>query len=275
MLKRDEHDHVFQHAYVPEHLVEYVTAVSGARPHYFQGYLLYRHQDHLVFIGYPLSDNAEKIPRVYAAACEQFNQRSTTLVADDLSGLPQGRETLPADQYYRLNLPLKSMQPDVAYMVRRAERELEIQVGRFGREHRKIIKSFISRQNLSAAQIQIFKHVSNYLKRSKTVHLIEARQSGNLVAFSIMDTGSASYAFYQFNFRSAKHSVPGASDLLFNEMVRLAKSEGKRAMNMGLGIHSGIRRFKEKWGGEPFLNHHSVFIQRSQAVDIGALSRKL
>jgi hypothetical protein len=69
--------------------------------------------------------------------------------------------------------------------------------------------------------------------------------------------------------------VPGASDLLFNEMVRLAQSEGKQAINLGLGVHRGIRRFKEKWGGEPFLNHRSVLIQRSHTPDIGDLSKKL
>ncbi|MDH4010326.1 MAG: hypothetical protein OEU55_06375, partial [Desulfobacterales bacterium] len=134
---------------------------------------------------------------------------------------------------------------------------------------------FIGRQDLSDAQIHIFKHVKNYMKRSKTAHLLEARKADRLVAFSIVDMGSARYAFYQFNFRSARIAVPGASDLLFNEMVRLAQSAGKQAINLGLSIHPGIRRFKQKWGGEPFLNHHSVFIQRSQTPDIGNLSRKL
>jgi hypothetical protein len=52
------------------------------------------------------------------------------------------------------------------------------------------------------------------MKPSKTAHLLEARQADRLVAFSIVDLGSARYAFYQFNFRSAKIGVPGASDLL-------------------------------------------------------------
>jgi hypothetical protein len=86
--------------------------------------------------------------------------------------------------------------------------------------------------------------------------------------------GSARYAFYQFNFRSAKIAVPGASDLLFNEMIRLAHSEGKRAINLGLGIHAGIRRFKEKWGGAPFLAHHAVLVQRKPAM-FGKLANKL
>ena len=86
--------------------------------------------------------------------------------------------------------------------------------------------------------------------------------------------GSASYAFYLFNIRSPKVNVPGASDLLFHEMVRLAQAEGKKALNLGLGIHPGVRRFKEKWGGTPFLNHASAFVAR-KTVEMGRLADKL
>lgn len=275
MLNSDEQNRIYQQAYVPEHLPDYVTAISGGEPHLFQDYLCYYHRNHLLFVGYSLADNPAEISRVYPAACERFNPGTIALIADDKLALPEADDTQPADCYYRLNLPMKSLSPDVAYMVRRAERELNVQVGQFGREHKKIIKNFIGRQDVSDEQVHIFKHVKNYIKHSKTAHLLEARKDDRLVAFSIVDMGSARYAFYQFNFRSAAIAVPGASDLLFNEMVRMAQSEGKEAINLGLSVHSGIRRFKEKWGGVPFLNHHSVFIQRSRAPDIGKLSKKL
>ena len=275
MLSSDEQNRIYQQAYVPEHLPDYVAAISGSEAYLFQDYLFYFHRNHLLFIGYPLGEKPVEISQVYQAACERLNPRTIMLVADDLSSLPEGSQTQQADRYYRLDLPLKSMIPDVAYMVRRAERELKVALGQFGREHKKIIKDFIARQKLSDAQVHIFKHVQNYMKRSKTAHLLEARQTDRLVAFSIVDMGSARYAFYQFNFRSSEIAVPGASDLLFNEMVRLAQSEGKQAINLGLGVHRGIRRFKEKWGGEPFLNHRSVLIQRSHTPDIGDLSKKL
>ena len=274
MLSSNEHNRIYQQAYVPEHLPDYVAAISGSEPYLFQDHLCYFHSNHLIFVGYPLAENPAEISRVYQAACDRLNPRTIMLVADDLSSLPEGSQTQPADRYYRLDLPLKSLSPDVAYMVRRAERELKIEVGQFGREHKRIIKDFIARQNLSDEQIHIFKHIQNYMKRSKTAHLLEARQADRLVAFSIVDLGSARYAFYQFNFRTAKIAVPGASDLLFNEMVQLAQSEGKQAINLGLGIHPGIRRFKEKWGGNPFLTHNSVLIQRKPVV-LGKLANKL
>ena len=166
------------------------------------------------------------------------------------------------------------MPPDVAYMVRRAEKELIADSGKFGREHRKIIKAFISGQVLSDRQKYIFKHIHRYLKCSRTTRLLEVRRKGRLAAFTIVDLGSADSAFYLFNFRSPRENVPGASDLLFLEMVKLAQAEGKKTINLGLGINSGIRRFKEKWGGAPFLPYVSALVHRGP-VDLGRLAQKL
>jgi hypothetical protein len=58
-------------------------------------------------------------------------------------------------------------------------------------------------------------------------------------------------------------------------MVRLAQSEGKAAINLGLGINDGIRRFKEKWGGVPFLPYQSAFVHRKPSLGLGKLADKL
>ena len=95
-----------------------------------------------------------------------------------------------------------------------------------------------------------------------------------LVAFTIVDLGSANYAFYLFNFRSIKINIPGASDLLFREMVKVAQASGKRAINLGLGINLGIRHFKEKWGGFPFLSCETALVHR-KTLDLESLAKKL
>jgi hypothetical protein len=159
-------------------------------------------------------------------------------------------------------------------MVRRAGRELQVKEGRFGKEHQKLVKDFLSRHDLTREQRYIFKRILHYSKRSMTMRLLEARKEDVLVAFTIVDTGSANYAFYLFNFRSVEENVPGASDLLFHEMVSLAQAELKGALNLGLGIHPGIRRFKEKWGGVSFLTHASAFVRR-QPLEMGRLVGKL
>jgi hypothetical protein len=71
-----------------------------------------------------------------------------------------------------------------------------------------------------------------------------------------------------------KEHVPGASDLLFQEMTNLAQAEGKGTLNLGLGVHPGVRRFKEKWGGTPFLTHASAVVNL-KPLEMGRLADKL
>jgi hypothetical protein len=159
-------------------------------------------------------------------------------------------------------------------MVRRARKDLTICQGKFGKENRRIVKDFIKNHELTDAQKHIFQNISLYLKRSASACLLEARKGKTLAAFTIADLGTANYAFYMFNFRSGLISIPGASDLLFFEMVNMAQSQGKKAINLGLGIHPGIRRFKEKWGGTPFLSHASAVLY-GEAPHSGGLFNKL
>jgi hypothetical protein len=274
MLNKDELNRIYQHAYLPEHLPDYVAAVSGATPYLFENVLCFLRRRHLIFIGYPLDNAAADVERVYTTACQTFSPSMISIIAPKIWLPETSYEKQPSDNYYRLKLPLTSIDPAVAYMVRRAERELKVAYGKFSKEHKKIIKAFLSSRNLTPEQRHIYKHIPNYLKHSNTARLIEARKDDVLTAFNVVDTGSENYAFYLFNFRSNKVNVPGASDLLLREMVNLAQFQGKKAINLGLGIHPGIRRFKEKWGGVPFLAYHSALVQR-QTVNLGGLAKKL
>jgi len=274
MLDSQEFRLIYQRAYIPEHLPSYVEAVSAAEPYLHNDYLCFTRGTHLLFIGYPLRQEADNAPQSYASACKRFHPATVSIIAPEIWLPAQTYEYQPEDSYYRLDLPLKSLGPEVAYMVRRAARELEAREGTFDKEHYRLVKDFIFRHELTRDHKIIFERIPHYLKKSKTAHLLETRKKGMLIAFTIVDLGSANYAFYLFNFRSIEENVPGASDLLFYKMVGLAQSEGKVAINLGLGIHSGIRRFKEKWGGIPFLTHASTLIQRKPFV-LGELAKKL
>jgi hypothetical protein len=274
MLSNQDFGHIYRHAYIPEHLPDYVEAISSAKPHLIENHLCFIRNNHLVFIGYSLSGDNRDSARAYAAACDGFQPSSAAIIAPQLWEIAESFEEQPTDSYYRLDLPLGPLAPGVAYMIRRAKKDLIVDSGKFGREHKKLIKGFGSGHALSAPQKYIFNHIRHYLKRSKTGRLLEARKNGLLAAFTIVDLGSADFAFYLFNFRSNKVHVSGASDLLFREMVNLAQSEGKKSINLGLGINTGIRRFKEKWGGVPFLPYASALVHRGP-IDIGRLARKL
>lgn len=274
MLSDRERQWIYHRAYVPEHLPGYVRAVSGAEPFLQQKYIFFFDNKHLFFNGYPLESSATPAARIYELVCGRFQPNTVAVIAPIM--LPAVAQTAPpsGDSYYRLDLPLPPINPAIAYMLRRARREIQVTHGRFGRAHRKVVKAFLSGHSFNRRQKYLFQHISQYLKSSESAILFEARRGKELAAFNIVDLGSENYAFYLFSFRSQKIKVPGASDLLFHEMVNLAQAEGKKAVNLGLGINTGIRRFKEKWGGIPFLDYHSMWVDKRD-IDIGRLAKKL
>ena len=274
MLDTDQRRYVYRYARIPEHLPDYVEAVSGAKPYLYENCLCFVQNRHLIFIGYSLGGRLPDLSQIYQSVCDRFRPASSAIIAPQMWLAENSCEHQPPDSYYRLTLPLPQLAPPLAYMVRRAQREVQVREGRFGREHKKLIKEFIATHSLAPAQRKIYKQIPQYLKTSKTALLLEARQKDVLCAFTVMDLGSDEYAFYLFNLRSATGYVPGASDILFFEMVKRAQNSGKKAVNLGLGINEGIRRFKKKWGGAPFLPYFSTLV-RHQGLDMGRLEHKL
>ena len=274
MLTREDQERVHAHGYLPEHLPAYLEAITADRPSLRADHLYLFKGKHLTLIGYPLEGTPDNSPAVYESLCNDLQPETAAVIAPKIWLPPDVCEMETPDDYYHLELPLGALPQGVAYMVRRARRELRVSVGSFGREHKRLIKEFLTGHPLTPTQKKVYKAIPKYLKRTSTARLLEARRGDLLVAFNILDLGSANYAFYLFNFRSMKKGVPGASDLLFLEMAEMARDEGKKAMNLGLGIHPGIRRFKEKWGGKPFLPYNSALVQ-IKPPGLGSLANKL
>ena len=78
-----------------------------------------------------------------------------------------------------------------------------------------------------------------------------------------------------FNFSSGANYVPGASDLLLFEVIQQAEAEGKKYINLGLGINPGVTFFKEKWGGVAFLPYASCLYHPTRKEFLEALLQKL
>jgi hypothetical protein len=96
----------------------------------------------------------------------------------------------------------------------------------------------------------------DYVSRSSSACTLDARdRNGKLSAFFVVELGARSFSTYVLGCHSKKHYVPHASDLLFQEMIRLTREYGKDTINLGLGVNAGIKRFKEKWGGIPSLRY--------------------
>jgi hypothetical protein len=274
MLTSQDIELVYQGAQVPEQVPNYVQAISGAEPFVHTGYLCYYREGHMIFVGYPLVDDENDVETAYESACRRFRPITVAVIGPRIRFQQEHIVEGPTeDMYYRLNLPLPELRPDLAYMIRRADRELRVLEGTFGGEHERLVNNFIIRRNFSAGHQEIFRQIPVYLEKSRTARLLEARKDDDLVAFNVLELGSSHYGFYLFNFRSLEFQVPGASDLLFCEMAHLAEQEGKRAINLGLGINPGVRRFKEKWGALPFLSYSSAVVRRRRASLLSVLTR--
>ncbi len=263
MLDPAQKELIRKRAYVPEHLIDYVQAISRAEPYLQDSHLCFLKKDHLIFIGYPLA-KGPSMEMALNSARDRFKPASVAILAPSIRLPGVDPASLGRDDYYILDLPLGSLAPKVANMVRRAEQETASGQGMFGQEHLCLIEDFIARRLLNKDQVKIYRGITDYLARSPSAIVLEARKNGDLKAFNIVDLSSKSCAFFMFSFRNQDNPQPGVSDLLFKNMADLAWERRKKTLNLGLGINSGIRRFKEKWGGYPAWPQESIFLDRAK-----------
>ncbi len=114
----------------------------------------------------------------------------------------------------------------------------------------------MKREKLPDRVRELYRAMPDYLGHSPSAWTLNARdKKGNLCAFTVVEMGAENFSAYILGSHSKKHYVPHASDLLFLEMIHLTREPGKSSINLGLGVNEGIRRFKEKWGGKPFLRY--------------------
>jgi hypothetical protein len=271
MISTSQMNTILERAYVPEHVTDYVTAVSGAEPFLLGDFLVYRKENHLIFVGYPLSNafNEQKIKKALDEAVKRFNPYRVSLTAPCIPASLYPMASSSSDQYYRLELPSLSISQKVRNMLRHAERLLKVERQEtFDEEHEELVREFLEAHPVSPETRFIFERIPGYVASTGTVWVFDARnERGDLVAFDVAEMGPEEYAFYMFNFTSLKCSVPGASDLLFHEIIRQAQRDNKRYINLGLGINPGVTFFKKKWGGRPFLPY--TFVDYEPAGDGG------
>ncbi|MCX7838534.1 MAG: DUF2156 domain-containing protein [Anaerolineae bacterium] len=268
MITSAERAHILARAYVPEHLPHYVTAISQTEPFLIGDFVAHvRGNAQLIFVGYPLDENFDAVRMLDALerARTRFKPSIVSILAPALPDALRDCTPLPPDEYYRLDVTTLVIPQKTRNMLTRARREVTIREGKFGKEHQRLVEEFLRAHHLDDATRAIFQRVHEYAK-CPTVCVIEARNArGNLVAFDMADFGAAQYAFYMFNFRATQSNIPGASDLLLAHIIERARAEGKRYVNLGLGIDAGVTFFKRKWGAVPFLKHCACVQQSSRA----------
>ena len=279
MITGAQQDYIEDHTYVPEHIPHYVIAISQTEPFLFGDFLVYAKKGHLIFVGYPLKEPFEEkqMGKAIEDAVKSLKPKSVSLTAPSIPSSLNGRPHPPSDHYYRLDLSDLSISQKLRNMLSRAGRELSVKKSRdFGKEHQKLIEAFLKTHPVDEATRFIFERIGDYISSSMTTWVFDARnKSGELVAFDIAEFRPKDYAIYMFNFRSDALYVPGASDLLLSEVIQQAKTEGKKYVNLGLGINPGVTFFKKKWGGEIFLPYAFCLYHPSRKENLETLLQKL
>jgi hypothetical protein len=279
MIATDQLDYILEHAYIPEQMTSYVTAVSTAEPFLLENFLVYRKGGQVVFVGYPLREDFQekRMKKALDEAVRRFNPSGVALMAPSIPSSIHPQTPPSSDHYYQVDLAALSVSQKVRNMINRAKRYLKVEKRKTLDEgHRELVSEFLTAHPVGQQTRFIFERIPDYVSSSATAWVYDARnEKGELVAFDVAEMGPKHYAFYMFNFTSHNRVIPGASDLLLWEILLQAKREDKHYINLGLGINPGVTFFKEKWGGVPFLPYSSCSYEPPSVERLETLFQKL
>jgi len=260
MLTPDEEAYIFSKANVPEHVLNLMVFISKGEPFLKEDHLVFVKDNWLILVGYPLEENfsQERCERILKQTVETFRPEYLWFIGPEippsLEGSCKERQT---DQYYKLALDQTKPKPSLQRVAEKASEELIVERGHsISKEHEGLISELLKREKLPPRLRELYRAMPDYVAHSSTAYVLNARgRNGKLCAFFVVELGAKNFSTYVLGSHSKKHYVSHASDLLFLEMIKLTHESGKDTINLGLGVNEGIRRFKEKWGGIPFLNY--------------------
>ena len=126
MITAAQQEFIEDHAYVPEHIPHYVTAISQAEPYLIGDFLAYVKAGHLILVGYPLKDRFEekRLRKVFESAVKHFQPESVSLIGPSIPPSLNHTVRPPSDHYYLLSLSSLSIAQKLRNMLKRADREL-------------------------------------------------------------------------------------------------------------------------------------------------------
>jgi hypothetical protein len=260
LITPEEEGYILERAYVPEHIINLMVPISKGEPFLKEDHLGFVKDNWLIFVGYPLDKNVSQVrsERILKQAVDTFRPEYLWFIGPEIlpSLLDSCRER-ETDQYYTLDIEQTKLKPSLQRVTDKASKELTVERSRsFSREHEALIAELLKREELPPRVKELYRAMPDYIARSSSACTLNARdKKGKLCAFFVVELGAKNFSTYVLGCHSKRHYVPHASDLLFLEMIKLTREHGKKIINLGLGVNEGIRRFKEKWGGVPFLTY--------------------
>ncbi len=260
MLTPEEEADVLSKAYIPEHILNLMIPISKGEPFLKEDHLVFARDNWVIFVGYPLGGNfsQERSKKILNQAIERFRPEYLWFIGPEIpASLLDDCKERGTDQYYKLDLGQTKLKPSLQRLAEKASKDLTVERSHsISREHEALIKELLKREKLPPRLRELYRAMPDYFMYSSSAWVLNARDKrGNLCAFLVVELGAKNFSTYVLGSHSKKHYVPHASDVLFLEMIKLTQEHGKNTINLGLGVNEGIRRFKEKWGGFPYLNY--------------------
>jgi hypothetical protein len=260
MITPEDDDYILTQAYVPEHIVSLMVPISKGEPFLIEGHLGFAKDNWLILVGYPLDGNffQERCERILKQAVETFRPEYLWFIGPEVPpSLLESCKERQTDQYYKLDLEQTKPKPSLQRAADKASKELTLErTQSISKEHEGLIAELLKREKLPSRVRELYRAMPYYVAHSSSACVLNARdKNGKLCAFYVVELGAKRFSTYVLGSYSKKHYVPHASDLLFLEMIKLTREHRRNAINLGIGVNEGIRRFKEKWGGIPYLNY--------------------
>ncbi len=260
MITPQEEAYVLERAYIPEHIISLMGPISKGEPFLKEEHLGFVKDNWLILVGYPLDGNFSQArgERVMKQAVETFRPEVLWFIGPEiLPSLLNSCKERETDRYYTLDIEGTKLKPSLQRIADKASKVLTVERSRsFSKEHRGLTKELLKREKLPPRVRELYRAMPDYVSRSSSACTLDARdRNGKLSAFFVVELGAKTFSTYVLGCHSKKHYVPHASDLLFQEMIKLTREHGKHIIQLGLGVNAGIRRFKEKWGGIPTLSY--------------------
>ncbi len=248
---------ILRQAVVPEHSVPFMRAMSGGEPFTSGDYLFFAEDDWLMAIGYPLSKSYDqKEFRQAVNKAVKITGANQCWAVSPRMPEPFVGNLLEKDVFFILDVRSRPASR-LLRLAEKAERSLRVEMNQsFTKAHRKLWEQFLNTRDLPPRVLNLYLSTERVIKHTSNLILLNAwDRQGNLAACLMLDSAPHKFLSYIIGAHSREHYTPYSTDLLFREMLFLAEKLKKEHIHLGIGVNPGIRRFKVKWGGKPFLSY--------------------
>ena len=261
MLTPEEETFILTNAYVPEHIFPLIAGLCQGEPFLIDDYFLCYADGWVVLTGYPLQHPfaLDHFENVLEKIKKNFKPERISLIAPELSRRWEAHcRQKDADYYYTVDTKPPVIGNAVRRNIKKASHRVTVEhAACMGEAHHELIEEFVQRINPPQRVKNLLLKMPRYVASTSQAIVLNAWSSTTkLAAFYVVDLAAKNFANYIIGSYSKKNYILGASDLLMAELFKLSQENNKAYIHLGLGVSSGIKRFKEKWGAKPTRRYH-------------------